>query len=34
MSYIGNEWQTEASTMIKARAAHLDLANKIDLQSG
>ena len=32
MSYIGNDWQAEASNMIKAMAAHPDLANKIDLQ--
>ena len=32
MSYIGNDWQAEASNMIKAMAAHPDLADKIDLQ--
>ena len=32
MSYVGNDWQAEASNMVKAMAAHPSLANKIDLQ--
>ncbi|EWY42718.1 sugar ABC transporter substrate-binding protein [Skermanella stibiiresistens SB22] len=32
MSYIGNDWQAEASNMIKAMAAHPDMAGKVDLQ--
>ncbi|MFE0753707.1 sugar ABC transporter substrate-binding protein [Inquilinus sp. NPDC058860] len=32
MSYIGNDWQAEAANMIKAMAAHKDLADKVDLQ--
>ena len=32
MSYIGNDWQAEASNMIKAMAASPDVAGKIDLQ--
>ncbi|MFC7397581.1 sugar ABC transporter substrate-binding protein [Chelatococcus sp. GCM10030263] len=32
MSYIGNDWQAEAANMIKAMAAHKDMADKIDLQ--
>ena len=32
MSYIGNDWQAEASNMVKAIAVHPSLADKIDLQ--
>lgn len=32
MSYVGNDWQAEASNMVKAMAAHPSLADKIDLQ--
>lgn len=32
MSYIGNDWQAEASNMVKAMAAHESMADKIDLQ--
>ena len=32
MSYIGNDWQAEAANMVKAMAAHKDLADKVDLQ--
>jgi len=32
MSYTGNEWQSQASNMIKAMAAHPSMANKIELQ--
>ncbi len=32
MSYIGNDWQAEAANMIKAMAAHKDMADKVDLQ--
>jgi ribose transport system substrate-binding protein len=32
MSYIGNDWQAEASNMVKAMAAHPSMADKIDLQ--
>ena len=32
MSYVGNDWQTEAANMVKAMAAHKDFADKIDLQ--
>ena len=32
MSYIGNDWQAEASNMLKAMAASPDIASKIDLQ--
>jgi ribose transport system substrate-binding protein len=32
MSYIGNDWQAEAANMVKAMAAHKDMADKIDLQ--
>src|SRR3546814_15133942 len=32
MSYVGNDWQAEASNMVKAMAAHSSLAGKIDLQ--
>ena len=32
MSYIGNDWQAEASNMLKAMAAHSSLADKVDLQ--
>jgi len=32
MSYVGNDWQAEASNMVKAMAAHPSMAGKIDLQ--
>ena len=32
MSYIGNDWQAEATNMIKAMAASPDIAAKIDLE--
>lgn len=32
MSYIGNDWQAEAANMVKAMAAHKDMADKVDLQ--
>ena len=32
MSYIGNDWQAEAANMVKAMAAHKDIADKVDLQ--
>ena len=32
MSYIGNDWQAEASNMVKAMAASPEIAGKIDLQ--
>ncbi|WP_156386491.1 sugar ABC transporter substrate-binding protein [Aureimonas sp. Leaf454] len=32
MSYIGNDWQAEASNMVKAMAASKELADKIDLE--
>jgi len=32
MSYIGNDWQAEASNMIKALAAHPNYADKVNLQ--
>lgn len=32
MSYIGNDWQAEATNMVKAMAASSDLKDKIDLQ--
>jgi len=32
MSYIGNDWQAEAANMVKAMAAHNDMADKVDLQ--
>ena len=32
MSYIGNDWQAEASNMLKAMAVHSNLADKVDLQ--
>src|SRR3546814_16923931 len=32
MSYVGNDWQAEASNMVKAMAAHSSMAGKIDLQ--
>ena len=32
MSYIGNDWQAEASNMLKAMAAHSNYADKVDLQ--
>src|SRR3974390_1508178 len=32
MSYIGNDWQAEAANMVKAMAAHKNLADKVDLQ--
>ncbi|OOY14978.1 sugar ABC transporter substrate-binding protein [Thioclava sp. DLFJ4-1] len=32
MSYIGNDWQAEASNMVKALAASKDYADKVDLE--
>ena len=32
MSYIGNDWQAEATNMVKALAASKDYADKVDLQ--
>src|SRR3546814_14968718 len=32
MSYVGNDWQAEASNMVKAMAAHPSMAGHIDLQ--
>jgi ribose transport system substrate-binding protein len=32
MSYIGNDWQAEATSMVKAMATHRSMINKIDLQ--
>ncbi len=32
MSYIGNDWQAEASNMVKAMAASADMKDKIDLE--
>src|ERR1700735_3963134 len=32
MSYVGNDWQTEAANMVKAMAATPDLKDKVDLE--
>src|SRR5580704_19272272 len=32
MSYIGNDWQAEATNMVKAMASSKELADKVDLQ--
>ena len=32
MSYIGNDWQAEATNMVKALALSKDFVNKVDLQ--
>lgn len=32
MSYIGNDWQAEATNMVKAMAAHPNYADRVDLR--